>query len=502
MLLLTALLTIAPQLGATAKADLLDFSGDVRSEATVQLIGPEGHRLVPEGEGPGRWTFDAGVLTASPVWDSVVTPEAYGDFRMHLEFAVNRSDDENLEARGNSGVYIQQRYELQIHDSFATPFEEFAAWQCGSLYRLKKPDQPACWPAEAWQTYDILFRAARFEGETKTADARITAFHNGRLIHDDFALPRKTGAGKPEGPEPRPIKLQGHHNEVQFRNAWIERLELNSMPAVAADDPRRVQKRLPRPGTTLMLEGRTAFVIEPTAAARREGPMPWVWYAPTLAPYPGAAEGWMIDRLLAAGVAIAGIDVGESYGSPDGTAGFDVLHEHLTRDRGFSPRPAFLARSRGGLMAYSWAAAHPELVAGLGGIYPVCDLASYPGLERAAPAFGLTPQELSMRLADFNPVSRLAALAAEGVPVFHLHGDEDRVVPLEANSGALTRRYLELGGPATLRVLAGRGHDMWGGWFQSAELTNFLIDRAIAGASSPVGQGAPSAGQETSAEGG
>jgi len=491
MLSSTALLMIAAQVSAPAPADLLDFSGAPRSEATLQLIGPEGHSLVPEGEGPGRWTFDAGVLTASPVWDSVVTPETYGDFRMHLEFAVNRSDDENPEARGNSGVYIQQRYELQIHDSFATPWDEYAPWQCGSLYRLKKPDQPACWPAEAWQTYDILFRAARFEGETKTEDARITAFHNGRLIHDDFCLPRKTGAGKPEGPEPRPIKLQGHHNEVRFRNAWIERLELDSMPAVPADDPRRVQKRLPRPGTTLILEGLTAFVIEPPAATRPEGPMPWVWYAPTLAPYPGAAEGWMIDRLLAAGVAIAGIDVGESYGSPDGTRGFDLLHQHLTRDRGYRSRPAFLARSRGGLMAYGWAAAHPDLVAGVGGIYPVCDLRSYPGLERAAPAFDLTPEELSGRLAEFNPVDRLTALAAAGIPILHLHGDQDRTVPLGANSAEVARRYLELGGPMTLRVFEDRGHDMWEGWFRSAELTDFLIDRAVAEAATPAGEAPP-----------
>ena len=482
MLTILALLSLAPQADATAKADLLDFSSAPRSEATAPLIGPEGHRLVPEGEGPGQWTFEAGVLTASPVWDSVVTPEAYGDFRMHLEFAVNLSKDENPEARGNSGVYIQQRYELQIHDSFSTPWDQYQAWQCGSLYRLKKPDQQACWPAEAWQTYDIVFRAARFEGETKTEAARITAFHNGRLIHDDFALPRKTGAGKPEGPDPRPIKLQGHHNQVRFRNAWIERLELDSMPEVADDDPRRVRKQLPRPGTTLTLGGHTAFVIEPPAASRRGGAMPWVWYAPTLAPYPGAAEGWMIDRLLAAGVAIAGIDVGESYGSPRGTDGFDLLHQHLTRDRGYSSRPAFLARSRGGLMAYGWAAAHPELVAGIGGIYPVCDLRSYPGLERAAPAFDLTPEALSGRLSEFNPVDRLAALAAAGVPVLHLHGDQDQTVPLEANSAEVARRYVELGGQVTLRVFEGRGHDMWEGWFQSTELVDFLRDRALQGA--------------------
>ena len=71
------------------------------------------------------------------------------------------------------------------------------------------------------------FRAARFRGEEKVEDARITVFHNGELVHDDFALPRKTGAGAKEGPEPRPVRLQGHHNEVRFRNVWIQPLDLD-----------------------------------------------------------------------------------------------------------------------------------------------------------------------------------------------------------------------------------------------------------------------------------
>ena len=490
----SVLLALAPQLGSPAPAQLLDFSGGLRPASATQLIGPGGHSLVAEGDGPGGWTFEDGVLTASPRWDSVLTAEAYRDFRLHLEFAVNLSEDENLEARGNSGVYIQQRYEVQIHDSFATPWADYAAWQCGSLYRLKKPDQPASWPALAWQTYDIVFRAARFDQETKSENARITVFHNGRLIHDDFPLPRKTGAGEPEGPEARPIKFQGHHNEVQFRNAWIEALDLESMPVVAADDPRRLQKGLPRPGTTLSILGHTAFVIEPPTSARREGPMPWVWYAPTLAPYPGDAEGWMIDRFLAAGVAVAGIDVGESYGSPLGRLGFEGLHAHLTGARHYARQPALMARSRGGLMVYSWAAAHPELVAGIGGIYPVCDLRSYPGIDRAAPAFGLTAEGLAELLPRYNPVDRLAPLAEAKVPVLHLHGDEDQVVPLEANSGELARRYRELGGPMTLQVFKGRGHDMWEGWFRSEELTEFLIERAVAGATPAPRQGTDPAG--------
>jgi hypothetical protein len=73
-----------------------------------------------------------------------------------------------------------------------------------------------------WQTYDIAFRAARYEGNTKTENARITVKQNGVLIHDDFEIPNKTGAGRPEGPEPAPILLQEHSNEIWFRNIWIE----------------------------------------------------------------------------------------------------------------------------------------------------------------------------------------------------------------------------------------------------------------------------------------
>jgi pimeloyl-ACP methyl ester carboxylesterase len=199
---------------------------------TTQLVGADASRLVPEDPSkPSRWTFRDGVLTASPQWDSVVTEDAYRDFRMHVEFATNAADDDNPEARGNSGVYIQQRYEVQILDSFGVAPEDYKASYCASLYRMRKPDVVACLPAGEWQTYDIAFRAARWRREEKVENARITVFHNGALVHDDVELPRKTGAGAKEGPEPRPIRLQGHHNEVQFRNVWIQPLDLDGVPA-------------------------------------------------------------------------------------------------------------------------------------------------------------------------------------------------------------------------------------------------------------------------------
>lgn len=228
------------------------------------------------------------------------------------------------------------------------------------------------------------------------------------------------------------------------------------------------------------VNGRPAFVMLPPAANRIKGPQPWVWYAPTLGKnLPGKAEEWMFQQLHAKGIAIAGVDVGESYGNPQGRAVYQALYDELTRKRGFSLGPVLLARSRGGLMLYNWAVEHPESVGGIAGIYPVCNLASYPGIARAAPAYGMNPEELTLKLEAHNPVSRLQKLAEYKVPVFHLQGDSDKVVPLEQNSGLLAKNYRTLGGPIDVDVVKGQGHNMWPGWFHSQRLTDFMIACAL-----------------------
>ena len=225
--------------------------------------------------------------------------------------------------------------------------------------------------------------------------------------------------------------------------------------------------------------GCKAFVIPPPAAPGK-GPTPWVWYAPTLGRrHPGREEKWMFERFARAGIAIAGIDVGESFGSPKGRAAYQALYEELTGQRGFGAKPVLLARSRGGLMLYNWAVEHPRCVGGVAGIYPVCNLASYPGVKRAAGAYELTDQQLQAKLAEHNPIDRLAPLANAKVPILHIHGDKDGTVPLEANSAELARRYKALGGPVEIEVIKGQGHNLWSGWFQSQKLTDFAIARAL-----------------------
>lgn len=246
---------------------------------------------------------------------------------------------------------------------------------------------------------------------------------------------------------------------------------------VPAERPELPEKPLPLAGEVFRVEGRTAFLIPP-AGRPLDAPTPWVWYAPTLPGLPAVEERWMFERFTHAGIAVAGLDVGESYGSPEGRALFSAFHREMSEQRGFSTRPILLGRSRGGLMALGWAVENVERVGGFAGIYPVCSISSYPGVAEASAAYHLQPDELAARLADHDPIDRLAALAAAKVPLFAIHGNEDVLVPLEANSAELCRRYRALGGEMRLLVATGQGHNMWSGFFECQELVEFVLANA------------------------
>ena len=234
------------------------------------------------------------------------------------------------------------------------------------------------------------------------------------------------------------------------------------------------EKELPIPGEVFTVNGHTAFLILPDLPDQTH-PIPWVWYAPTLQHLPAKEEVWMFNKFLAEGIAIAGIDVGESFGSPTGRALYSALHKELTGNRGLSKQACLLARSRGGLMLYNWAAENANSVACIAAIYPVCNLNSWPGIDRACDAYQMTSDQLQANLSDHNPIDRLAPLAQAQVPIFHIHGDQDKVVPLEHNSGEVATRYKKLNGPMTLQVVKGQGHNKCQGWFQNQPLVDFVI---------------------------
>jgi len=170
-----------------------------------------------------QWEIVGDAMRIVPRTGSIITKRNFKDFKLHIEFKVPQMPPNvRGQGRGNSGVYIQRRYEIQILDSYGEPRRNNGG---GSIYKFRAPDKNACKKPGEWQSYDITFRAARFEGEgtnaKKVKNARITVRHNGDLIHDDVQVPNKTGAGQKEGPEPGPILLQNHGNEVWFRNIRI-----------------------------------------------------------------------------------------------------------------------------------------------------------------------------------------------------------------------------------------------------------------------------------------
>ncbi len=255
-----------------------------------------------------------------------------------------------------------------------------------------------------------------------------------------------------------------------------------------ADEEKRnnpgAPERLDLPGETFQIDGHNAFVLLPAEEHRSE-PQPWIMYGPTLPRVPDLHERWMHEQFLESGVAVAGIDAGEAYGSPRGSKLMTALYDELTGKRHFSKKPCLLGRSRGGLWTSAWAIANPDKTAGLAGIYPAYDLRTYPGLARACGAYDLTESQLTADLATHNPIARIGILAKARIPVCIIHGDEDDVVPLKENSLALVDAYKAagVGTLANLIVAKGQGHNYWEGFFRSLEVVEFAIKQAKAGAS-------------------
>lgn len=147
------------------------------------------------------------------------TKQAFKDFSLHLEFRTPYMPTASGQGRGNSGVYLDDRYEVQILDSFGL---EGLDDECGALYSKKAPKENLCYPPLSWQTYDIDFAAPKFDASgKKIKNAVITVEHNGVKIHEDFEIDGPTPGGKEESAEAGSIQLQDHGNPVVFRNIWI-----------------------------------------------------------------------------------------------------------------------------------------------------------------------------------------------------------------------------------------------------------------------------------------
>ena len=213
-----------------------------------------GYRPPPGGkvlfDGTSTEHFKNGRITPEGYLDiGADFKDTYRDYNLHLEFQLPYMPYARGQGRANSGVYLQSRYEVQILDSFAL---EGVENECGALYRYKRPDVNMCLPPLSWQTFDVQFTSPRFDEQgNKVQNARLTVWHNGVLIHNDFEIERKTGNCKPETPELFPIRLQDHGNPVRFRNIWIRENNVppSAPPLAAASVPVANPGALYSPGT-------------------------------------------------------------------------------------------------------------------------------------------------------------------------------------------------------------------------------------------------------------
>lgn len=198
-----------------------------KESPTLGQPAPEGAVVLFDGTNFDAWRRDPETWCLQPDGSMQVcgsnfrTKEDFGSGRYHLEFMTPYMPNAREQARGNSGVYILGRYEVQVLDNFGWE----PKWDlCGGIYRVAVPLKDATYPPLTWQTYDITFTAAQFDDAgNKTANARITVVHNGVTVHDNLELPRPTPGGvSGEDAVAGPLLLQDHRDDVKFRNIWFK----------------------------------------------------------------------------------------------------------------------------------------------------------------------------------------------------------------------------------------------------------------------------------------
>lgn len=181
-----------------------------------------------DGGGDPSWSIEPGGAMQIR-GGSIVTKEKFNEpILLHVEFRTPYEPQKNGDLHGNSGVYLQGRYEVQILDSYGVPDDKLKLHDCGSIYDVAVPKRNVCKAPTVWQSLDIEFHPPKFDASgKKTAPARMSVTFNGEKIHDDQKIEiDNTTAGMGGDPKtPGPVMLQDHGDVLQFRNVWVKRLE-------------------------------------------------------------------------------------------------------------------------------------------------------------------------------------------------------------------------------------------------------------------------------------
>lgn len=196
------------------------------SDAIVLFDGTSTDHFVDHKGNPIQWKVEDGAMTVVKGTGDIHTKKSFGDIQLHIEWRSPAVIESEGQGRGNSGVFLQSKYEVQVLDSYQN--RTYSNGQAGSIYKQHLPLVNACNPPGVWQTYDIIFKAPRFNKDgIKIASGSLTVIQNGVLIQNNVEIKGTTeyiGLPKNEAHGPLPIKLQDHSNPVSYRNIWLREL--------------------------------------------------------------------------------------------------------------------------------------------------------------------------------------------------------------------------------------------------------------------------------------
>lgn len=197
------------------------------SDAIVLFDGKNIDEWTHEDGSPAKWKLNKGTMTVAKGTGDIFTKKTFGDCQLHIEWQADPKDNDEGQDRSNSGVFLQNRYEVQILDSHGGT--TYSNGQAGAVYKQYIPLVNACRPAGEWQTYDIIFKAPVFNADgIRVLPGYLTVLHNGVLIQDHVEIRGTTeyrGLPKNIAHGEGPIRLQDHGEKVSYRNIWVRRLD-------------------------------------------------------------------------------------------------------------------------------------------------------------------------------------------------------------------------------------------------------------------------------------
>jgi len=201
-----------------------DRPGAPPADAVVLFDGQDLSQWKGSG-GDAQWDVAGGVMTVNGK-GNIATKREFGDLQLHIEWATPEAVESESQGRGNSGVFLMGRYEIQVLDSFENP--SYADGQAAAMYGQFPPAVNASREPGAWQSYDIFWRAPRFDGDELVSPGVVTVVHNGIVVHHarEFigATAHRAVANYSPHPARGPIVLQDHGNPVRYRNVWVREL--------------------------------------------------------------------------------------------------------------------------------------------------------------------------------------------------------------------------------------------------------------------------------------